>query len=182
LLEHTRTVEDIDFEFENAPVKIVMLRDFPELKMVERTIGPFKDGQEVETNYWIAKELVKSGVAKFRDEDLLNLVVLSKIHWRETIPTSRQIPQLREDFYPMLRRFLSDLKAQSQTDQSKGKEFEKALQLSRDIVNCRIKKIVSMAAAPEPPGDITRNMAAEERALYNELSNVIKEWREKILF
>jgi DNA replication initiation complex subunit (GINS family) len=124
---------------------------------------------------------VQAGIAKFRDEDSLTLQSLSKIHWRETIPGSRQIPQLQADFYCHLRRFLGQSRAQSTKDATRLKDNEKAESLSRDIVNVRIKKIVSLAAAPIPPEEMINNLTLEERALYRKLNAIVDEWKTKIL-
>ena len=174
-------MEDIDFDFKNAPVKIVVLRDSPELTVGEKSIGPLKSGQEVEIPYWVAEGLIKSGIAKFRDEDRLSLAVLSKVHWRETIPTSRQIPQLPENFYSMLRRFLTELEADTRSDRTKLKDLEKAIGLSKDVVNCRVRKIVSLAAAPLVTESIIQNLTSEERTLYMRLSDIINDWKRRIL-
>ena len=179
--EYLSSVEEIDFDFKNAPVKIVVIRDSPELIVGEKDIGPFKSGQEVEIPYWIAEELVRSGVAKFGDEDRLGLPALSKVHWRETIPTSRQIPQLPEKFYSTLRRFLVELEADTRSDQTKFKDLEKAVGLSKDIVNCRARKIVSLAAAPLQTESVVQNLTYEERALYMRLSDIINDWKKRIL-
>lgn len=179
--EYLSSVEEIDFDFKNTPVKIVVIRDSPELIVGEKDIGPFKSGQEVEIPYWIAEELVRSGVAKFGDEDRLGLPALSKVHWRETIPTSRQIPQLPEKFYSTLRRFLLELEADTRSDQTKFKDLEKAVGLSKDIVNCRARKIVSLAAAPLQTESVVQNLTSEERALYMRLSDIINDWKKRIL-
>jgi len=181
LPEYLSTVEDIDFDFKNTPVKIVVIRDSPELIVGEKSIGPLKSGQDIETPYWISEELVRSGIAKFRDEDRLGLAALSKVHWKETIPTSRQIPQLPEKFYSMLRRFLLELEADTRSDQTKSKDLEKAIGLSKDIVSCRARKIVSLAAAPLQTESLIQNLTSEERALYMRLSDIINDWKMRIL-
>ncbi len=175
------TIEDIDFHFTNSPVKIVILRDAPELSKFHEKGESFKAGQETEVAYWVAKSLVQAGIAKFRDEDSLTLQSLSKIHWRETIPSSRQIPQLPADFYFHLRRFLADLNSQSRKEPTRLKDYEKAETLSHDIVNVRIKKIVSLAAAPTPSEEVINGLTLEERALYRKLNDVVNEWKDKIL-
>lgn len=180
-MEGLRTIEDIDFSFTNSPVKIVILRDAPELTKFHQKGEPFKAGQETEVPYWVAKTLVATGVAKFRDEDSLTLQSLSKIHWRETIPSSRQLPQLQPDFYCHLRRFLVQLHAETRKDVSRVKDFEKAEGLSKDIVNVRTKKIVSLAAAPTPSEEIINSLTLEERALYWKLNEIVNEWQAKIL-
>jgi len=173
------TFDDYDLDFQNRIVKIAVVRESGEINAGGKTFGPFRAGQEVEVPRWIAEELVRSGIAKWRDEDRLDLANLSKMHWRETIPTARQIPAVGEHFYQMLRSLLVELKTQSRSDPAKGRDFEKAVHLSKDIVNCRIRKIVSLAAAPAQTEDVLANLANEERGLYLTLGRIITEWRKK---
>ena len=145
------------------------------------TIGPLKKGQDIELAYWIAEELVKSGTAKFHEEGILNMAKLSKIHWRETIPTSRQIPSLQKNFFFMLRRFLRRMNEESKTDPSKMLDYEKAMGLSRDIVNCRVRKIISIAAISTSASEMIKNMAAEEVELYKILNSITNEWKNGLI-
>lgn len=180
-MSYMDTIEDIDFDFEESPIIVVMLMDLPEVEARGRKFGPFKSGQEVELPFWVAEKLLGFGSAKLRDEDRLSLQALSKIHWRETVPNSRQISKLVENFYPTLRRFLNELREAEKADDVRGKDFKKAFELSRDIVNCRISKIVSLAFVPVQASDIVRNMASEEKALYSRLTKLIDEWRRKMV-
>jgi hypothetical protein len=180
LAEALTTVEDIDFDFENSPIRVVVTREIPEMPRMSK-LSSAKVGQETEVPYWTARELVKLGYAKFREEDVLNYNSLSKIHWRETIPASRQIPSLQATFYCMLRRHLTELKQASKQDQVKLRELEKTESLVRDIVNCRIRKIVSLAASPTPSEELIQGLTLEERALYSTLNQTIQEWKLKLL-
>jgi DNA replication initiation complex subunit (GINS family) len=135
----------------------------------------------VEVPYWTARELVQLGYARFREEDVLNYNSLSKIHWRETIPASRQLPALQANFYCLLRRHVSDLKELSKQDQVKLRELERTESLVRDIVNCRIRKIVSLAASPTPSEELIQGLTYEERILYSILNKTIVDWKSKLL-
>jgi DNA replication initiation complex subunit (GINS family) len=144
-------------------------------------LATVKVGQETEVPYWMARELVQLGYARFREEDVLTYNSLSKIHWKETIPASRQIPALQSTFYCMLRRHLVELKQASKQDQVKLRELEKTESLVRDIVNCRIRKIVSLAASPTPTEELMKGLTLEERALHSTLKRTIDEWKSKLL-
>jgi hypothetical protein len=175
------TVDEIDFDFENSQVRIVLTREIEDLPTkLSRTLNA-RIGQEIEVPYWTARELVQLGYAKFREEDVLNYNSLSKIHWRETIPASRQLPALQPNFYCLLRRHVADLKELSKQDQIKLRELERTENLVRDIVNCRIRKIVSLAASPTPSEELIQGLTYEERTLYTLLNNTITEWRGKLL-
>ena len=175
------SVADVDFDFQNLPVRIVLTREIPFAHPATERLQSVKIGQEAEVPYWAADELVNAGFAKYRDDDVLDLPKLSKTHWKETIPSSTQLPSLQAGFYCMLRRFLARLKAEGKQDPSKLREYEKADNLSRDIINCRLRKIASFAAAPGPSSDLLKNMTSEEQALYKQLRSVIGEWKSSIL-
>jgi hypothetical protein len=175
------TVEDIDFDFENSPIRVVVTREIPETTSRMAKLASAKIGQEVEIPYWTARELVHLGYARFREEDVLNFNSLSKIHWRETIPSSRQLPSLQASFYCLLRRHLAELQQLSKQDQVKLRELEKTESLVRDIVNCRIRKIVSLAASPTPSEELIQGLTHEERVLYLILNKTIEEWKARLL-
>ncbi len=175
------TVEDIDFDFENSPTRVVLLREVPESTPHLSKLSSSRVGQEIEIPYWTARQLVQLGYARFREEDALNYNALSKIHWRETIPASRQLPALHANFYCVLRRHLSDLHELSRQDQVKLRELERTESLVRDIANCRIRKIVSLAASPTPTEELLQGLTREERVLYTLLNKTIEEWKSKLL-
>ena len=180
-LDAASSVADVDFDFQNLPVRVVLTREIPFSHPATERLQSVKIGQEAEVPYWAADELVNAGFAKYRDEDVLDLPKLSKTHWKETIPSSTQLPSLQAGFYCMLRRFLVRLRAEGKEDSSKLREFEKADNLSRDVINCRLRKIASFAAAPGASGDLLKNMTLEEQALYRQLRSTIGEWRSSIL-
>jgi hypothetical protein len=175
-------LEDLDFEFENTSTRIIALENLREIKMVGVTIGPLKEGNEVETKNWIASELIKTGYARLHDDHSLNIVSLNKIHWRETrLQTGRRISSLPEFFYPRLRRYLRELKDKAINDASYAVEYDRAARLARDIVNCRLKKIVSLSASPPQMENVLRSLSREERILYDGLHTKVLKWNSNIL-
>jgi hypothetical protein len=174
------SVEDIDFDFENSQVRVVVTREIPDTPRLPK-LAATRVGQEVEAPYWIAAKFVRLGYARFREEDIVTYNSLSKIHWRETIPSSRQLPSLPGNYYCVMRRHLGELREKSVQDQVKLRELEKTETLLRDIVNCRIRKIVSLAASPTPSEELIQGLAYEERSLYKVLNGAIEEWKRKLL-
>jgi hypothetical protein len=174
-------IRDADFTFENTPVKVVVNRNCPEIELAGLKVGPFQEGKEYEVRFWIARELERAGIARFREEELLDLVKLNKIHWKERVQSAQQVSSLPEDFYPRLRLYLADLKREAVKKPEKMGDYEKAGRLSRDIINLRLKKIVSLASAPEQTNQILNNLTKEERVIYEHLFAIISEWRTKIL-
>jgi len=180
-LDLASSVADVDFDFQNLPVRIVLTREIPFSHPATERLMSVKIGQDAEVPHWVAEELVSGGFAKYLEEDILDLSKLSKTHWKETIPTSTQLPSLQADFYCVLRRFLGRLMAEGKQDPSKLRDYEKAENLSRDVVNCRLRKIASFAAALGPSSDLLKNMTSEEQALYKQLRVTIGEWKSSLL-
>jgi len=180
-LDGSSSIADVDFDFQNLPVRIVLTREIPFSHPATERLRSAKVGQEVELPHWIAEELVAADFAKYREEDLMDLARLSKTHWKETIPSSTQLPSLQPAFYCVLRRFLAKLRAEGKQDPSKLREYERAENLSRDVISCRLRKIASFAAGPGSSTDLLKNMTLEEQALYKRLSATISEWKASIL-
>jgi len=176
------SIKDADFEFENTPVRIAVNRNCPEIELAGLKIGPLEEGKEYEVKFWIAQELEKAGIARFHEEDLLTAVKLYKTHWKERVQSVKQMASLPQDFYPKLRRYLADLKENAVKKPENMREYEKAVRHSRDIINCRLKKIVSLASASAAQtNQIINNLTVEERNIYRLLRKNIEEWRIEIL-
>jgi len=173
-------IGNLDFSFENSLVRIIANRNCPEIKLAGLAVGPFEEGNEYAVQYWIARELAKSGIVRFREEEMLDAAKLSKIQWKERVQTARQISELPKDFYPKLRRYLKKLRKEAVQKPEKMREHEKVTQLTRDVVNSRLKKVVSLASAPAQTGQILKNFTNEERFLYEQLYRLISEWRTQI--
>ncbi len=174
-------VELVDIEFENSPTRINFLRDFPETRIADRVLGPYRIGQELELPLWIAHYIVQTGYAKFREEEQFNLKNLSSIHFRETLAGPRPISRLPNDFYFRLRRFLKELRVQEAKDRSKGRDLDKALNLSSDIVSIRVKQIASLGASGELSPDLMSNLTIEERTLLDAVRKSVDLWKQDIL-
>jgi hypothetical protein len=174
-------IKDSDFLFENTPVKVFINRNCPEIDLVGLKVGPFEEGKEYEVKFWIAEELEKAGIARFHEEEQLDAVKLYKLHWKESVQPPNQIAPLIEDFYPKLRRYLANLKKDCIRKPDKMKEYEKATRLSHDIINCRLKKIVSLSSAPAQTNQVLNNLTREERVVYEHLHSVVSSWRTEIL-
>lgn len=176
-------LEDLDFHFENSPVKIIANRNYPMINLAGLNVGPLEEGNEYEVYHWIGFILVEAGIAHFREDDELDATRLYKVQWKERVQAAGQIAELSEDFYPRLRRYLSEVKVESTTTRQpeRVQEYEKAKQLSWDIVNSRLKKIVSLASGPTQTDQIVKKLTTEERLLYEQLSKSINEWRTHIL-
>ena len=175
------SIRDADFMFENSIVKVIANRNSPEIELAGLKIGPLQEGVELEVRYWAAEVLAKAGIVRFREEDMQDAVKLNKIHWKEQVQTVKQTSPLPDDFYPKLRRFMKESKKKANSTAEKTVEYDKIARLSRDIVNCRVKKIVTLASAPAQTDQLLKSLTVEERTLYKRLYEIITEWRNEIL-
>lgn len=171
----------LDFCYENSLVKIIANRNCPEILLAGLNVGPFDEGNEYEIYFWVAKELASAGMVHFREDDALDATKLFKVQWKEGVQIPGQISELPGDFYPKLRRFISDLKNQAQKQSEKYQEYDRARQLARDIVNSRLKKIVAISAAPAQSDQVLKKFTSEERLVYEQLVKIISEWKARIL-
>jgi len=162
-------------------VKIVANRNCPEVKLVGLTVGPFDEGNEYEVYFWVAKELASAGMVHFREDELWDATKLFKAQWKEGVQIPGQIGELPDDFYPKLRRYLMELKEQSQKQSEKYQEYDRARQLARDIVNSRLKKIVAISSAPTQSEMVLKKFTNEERLISDQLVKIISGWKNNIL-
>jgi len=180
--EFSPTLGDLDFDYEDSTIRIVSLTSLQEVRVADTTVGPLEEGKEFETRYWIAEELVEAGYARFREEDLLTYVTLNKLHWRETkLLPGLQISPLPDHFYPKLRRFLNAARERSSIEPTAATQYLQGRRLAQDIVNCRLRKIVSLAASPTRAASVTQALTKEECVLFEKVRLAVAEWEKRIL-
>ena len=160
-------------------MRLRLLDDASNLKVAGLIIEGLK-GQEVEVPLWIAEEFTRSGKGEIVDEEF-GLKDLAKAHWREALPSSRHLSRVEEALYFKLRRFLRRLKGESEGNIEKMKVLEKAYSMARDIINCRMRKLASIAASQVEREEVVKNLTLEERLLYESLRRTINEWSRRIL-
>ncbi len=177
----TSKIEFHDFCFENSLVKVVANRTCSEIKLGGSIVGPLEEGNEYEVYYWVALELERFGIARLREEEHVDATKLNKIQWTERIQSPSQISRLPEHFYPKVRRYLSGLKTEIVRHPEKMREYERVRQLTQDIINSRLKKIISLASAPATTENALRNLADEEKFLYERLFKLISHWKTEII-
>jgi hypothetical protein len=179
--EFSASLTDLDFEFEDSTVRVIPLKSLQEVTVADTRVGPLIEGKELETRYWIAESLVRAGYARFHEDDVLTFAVLSKLHWRETkLSQGFQISPLSDHFYSKLRRFLGSSRERSSSEPSSATQYLQGTRLAQDIVNCRLRKIVNLAASPSKT-TMTQALAREERILFDKVRFAVAEWQKTIL-
>jgi hypothetical protein len=174
-------LENLDFRFDNSRVKVIANRNYPEMKLAGLNVGPFQEGNEYDVYYWIATELSQAGIVHFREEDNLDATKLYKVQWKERVQVAGQISELPEDFYPKLRTYLERLRNEIAKQPQKIQEYEKAKSLASDIVNSRLKKIVTLSSGPTQGEQILQKLTVEERIAFMQLGKIVSAWKSKIL-
>jgi DNA replication initiation complex subunit (GINS family) len=66
-------------------------------------------------------------------------------------------------------------------DPEKMREYERVRQLAQDIVNSRLKKIISIASTSAQTENTLRNLSNEEKFLYKKLFKLISQWKTQII-
>ena len=174
-------IKKMDFMFENSSVTVIANRNSSEIKLAGLGLGPFEEGNEYEIYRWAALELQKSGMAHFREDEGMDSARLNKIQWTERVQTAGQISKLPDDLYPKTRRYLTELKKEIAKTPERMRDYERVKQLTQDIVNSRLKKIIAIASSPTRTEQILKNLTEEERFLHEKLYRLISEWRIDIL-
>jgi hypothetical protein len=174
-------LENLDFRFENSRVKVIANRNYPEMKLAGLNVGPFQEGNEYEVYNWVAQELAVQGIAHFREEDHLDATKLYKVQWKERVQVAGQISELPDNFYPKLRRYLKQLKRDLQKQPEKITEYQKTRHLADDIVNSRLRKIVTLSSGPIQAEQILNKLTIEEQLIYMQLAKDVNHWRSHIL-
>lgn len=161
---------------------MIILRSIPKLSVAGEEVGPFEENTYFEARNWVADELIKNGFARFVDENEgFSMIDVQKAQIKEAIQTSRRLSTLPPDFYPNLRRFLKELKEKASSEPDKTAEFQKAINLARDIVTSRLNKVLILSSAQDKDENLLKNLTTEERILYEKIYKSINEWRNIVL-
>ncbi|MFX1518439.1 MAG: hypothetical protein ACFFCD_00730 [Promethearchaeota archaeon] len=169
-----KSIERLQFEFEERPVPVKILKDAD--GVLERELAlTLKKGQEKNLPLWIATELVKQGYAKLKE----NFIELSELHdVLKKEGEAHALQPIDEDFYLKVReqlRFLREI--DSPTAQQ---SFERIEALLRDIISMRLFKILKIASQAKNARSFAESMTKEERVLFQELSSACTQWRDKL--
>jgi len=157
-------------------VKLIALADFQGLDIEGFRIQGFKKDSEVKLPLWIAAELIKAGIVKFKEGEEIDLKILSKLHWIEVIQPSRVLSPLPENFYLKLKLYLDELKARALREIDKIEEYRKALMMAGDIVSSRLRKVMELTLTRQTTQTLS-SLTMEERILYEGLRDVVEAWR-----
>lgn len=146
---------------------VKVIQDLPEIELVGRKLGPFKEGEEVRLRAWEASILEDKGVVS--PKEVFSPTSLRKILIREE--KSSQLENLPSHFYQSVSQKIEKL--------SQEGEKEKADEIKETVIsliNLRIQKIAKMTISSVEP----ENVPPEEMFLVNRLSQSLETWRDKL--
>ena len=106
------------------------------------------------------------------EEETWFLTKLYKMQWTERIQRMDELSSIPKNFYSWAKKHIRKLKEESKIHLEKMREYEYALNLYRDIVSVRARKIISLATLRKTSSDIKVNldrMTPEEKELYNKV-------------
>ncbi|MHA1207745.1 MAG: hypothetical protein ACTSSA_02055 [Candidatus Freyarchaeota archaeon] len=155
------------FRFENSPVKVIVVKDYPKIEIGDIVLGPFVEGREMTLRLWEAAELVRHGIAKYKEQIKFDLSELYKQSWSEA--NKPQLQQIDPNFYQRLRMYYMDPNVQDA-------EKEKVEGMVTDIISQRLSKILKIALKGGRRSEMTKNMTEEEKWLYDKLNRLLRSW------
>ncbi len=180
-----RALEGIDyaqFLFEEEQVQVIFLKPF-QATAGGNQFGPYEEGREAKLPLWVAEVLDENGVAKLKDEDakIIRSGELYKLSWKEE--RNETLSQLPPHFYPKVRallRSIDDGIRQTPTSTLLIEQRQSQMK-AKDMINCRLQKILRLAMERSPTKSLIDLLSPEERGLYTVLRSEIEGWRQRII-
>lgn len=174
-------IRDVDFMYENSPVKVIANYNHPAIELVGLSVGPFEEGNVYEVKDWIAEELEKAGIVSLQEGERLDLITLFRIHEKcVKLHSPEDTCRLEEFFYPKLNRFLRKLEEDASKDPDKLGQLKTARDLSNDIMANRLNKIFLWARVSLTI-KVLEKLTPEEKLRYSRLKSLYDGFKKTIL-
>lgn len=159
--------------YDNELVSLVAIRKIPRIETPGLVLDEIPEGREFSIFFWVARELVNSGFARYVEE-AISSSEWTQIHFKERLNPAGPPSPLPESFYPnTYKSFI-----QANDDEDKKTIFHRIKARYREILESRIGRISRLASAEavSPP----RVLQKEEYELYSNIHRIVKTWREKM--
>lgn len=154
-------------------MKVEVLKQLPRL-LEDRQLHSVPVGAVVEVPRWMAEVLERGGYVRVVEDEAVDLASLSKLSWREErSPGPLPAP---ETLYPKVRSYLERLRREASSSLEAHTAMRQAEVKVRDLVRCRLQKVVQAALSPSVPRGLIDNLAPEERFLYERVRQLIEDW------
>ncbi|MDI9644857.1 MAG: DNA replication complex GINS family protein [Candidatus Verstraetearchaeota archaeon] len=170
------------FFYEEEEVSVVFTKAFPSVMIGGVPVGPFEEGRDARVPFWVARILEAEGFVKIVDGDAQPLKPsdLYKLCWKEE--RNEGLSKLPKHFYPRLRLLLASLNEAIKDNPTHTvlSEHQQSNMKAKDLVTCRLQKILQLAMERNPSKTSIDLLEPEELALYNTIRTGIEEWRKRI--
>lgn len=147
--------------------RVKVLKDVPEIKLVGRKVGPFREGEEVKVKSWEANILEEKGFIQSVED--FSVAGLRKLLMKEE--KSNQLNDLPSHFYISVGLKLKTLRERGEAE--KADNLKDALD---SLISMRVQKIAKMPGSSVSPDDVP----PEEMFLFNRFSQALKDWRRRL--
>lgn len=181
-----RASDDIktsQFLYEEELVGVVFQKPLPATKVGALQLGAFIEGNEARIPLWAAKALEAEGIVKLNPDQSQQLIAseLFKLSWKEE--RNEALLVLPPNFYPKLRELTNQLNESIKQNPTHTtlSEQRQAFMKAKDLINCRLQKILRLSFERNPSKPLVEALQPEEKSLFNNIRSEIDDWREKIL-
>lgn len=168
--EISRKIKDIEMEYLNSFIKIVLIRSIPYLEINNEVYNDLKQGTVLNVRRWIGEKLIEAKVAKY-EEDKIDINYLRQLEWKER-NIINEVQEVPKYFYLMIREKMK------YCNEEEKKEFYNIIQ---DIISLRLAKLIRIAIMPTSIRDIDKKISIEEEILFEALKSIIENWKKVIL-
>ncbi|MEM2083311.1 MAG: hypothetical protein QXV10_02230 [Nitrososphaerota archaeon] len=165
-----RKIKDIEMEYLNSFIKIVLIRSIPYLEINNEVYNDLKQGTVLNVRRWIGEKLIEAKVAKY-EEDKIDINYLRQLEWKER-NIINEVQEVPKYFYLMIREKMK------YCNEEEKKEFYNIIQ---DIISLRLAKLIRIAIMPTSIRDIDKKISIEEEILFEALKSIIENWKKVIL-
>ena len=177
--EIAKHLNDIQYKFKLSTVKVTAKENLDQIQIEDYSIPNVSSGDTIDLPVWVASVLQERNLVEF-NEDSLDVEIFRLIN-RERIQKTPALSEIKDDFYFKLNTFLTNSKINLKQNPEFKNEHDKLYNSALDLVNIRIKKIVSLASLSTHPEDLTIKLTPEEQFLFNDIKSTIAQWRNLLI-
>jgi hypothetical protein len=164
--------EQLILKYDNELIRLVATRKIPRIETPGLIIEEIAEGKEVTTYFWIARELVRSGLARYLKETISNSEWM-QIHFKERLNPAGPPSPLPKEFYSAVYQTFTQIR-----DDEEKRNSHRMRARYREILESRIGRINRLASSEAI--SLTRVLTKEEYNLYDNIHQIVKTWREKM--
>ncbi len=169
--------------YENTMTKVIALKSIDRMVLPDGTVITAQRGDKIEIPRWMARVLEDEKTVSILWDDV-SIEDVIRIHYREMQRVSlKDIEQLPDNFYWLVRDYLANLdrRIRENPEPQLIEEKRRMHDYLNEIVDKRLQTIALSSLDEKMSSQISARLTPEEQVLLDELRNLIREWRSKIL-